>query len=136
MTNIQNIIAKHTGAKFDFEEREREFISLADFVKKHGEGATRIDAMFINKKSKFGDAPVFYTTDYMINMPKHLTPLVTDLRQDNDVVDAINKGQLGFESYEYEGINGDGYSINLVEIEDKTKGRAFDNVNDDGLPFD
>lgn len=136
MTNIQNIIAKHTGAKFDFEEREREFISLSDFAKKHGEVATRIDAMFINTKSKFGDAPVFYTTDYMINMPQHLTPLVTDLRQDNDVVDAINNGQLGFEAYEYEGKNGNGYSINLVEIEDKTKGRAFDKVNDDGLPFD
>lgn len=131
MTNLKNIIGKYQGAKFEYNEnKNREFISLKDLAQQVGKDVVEIQAIYINTESKFGDAPVVYTQDYMVNMPHHLTQLATDLRQDNEIVDAINQRQLGFTIYSYNGKNGQGYSINLTPIEneqDDTKGRAFNN---------
>lgn len=129
MTNINNIISKYQSGKFEYDEnQDRAFISLKDYSIKFGDIKTTIQAIYINKESKFGDAPVFYTENYMVNMPQHLTKLATDLRQDDEVVEAINNRQLAFEVYTYNGKNGMGYSINLVPSDDNaedTKGRAF-----------
>lgn len=116
MANVKEILSKYQQTvNFDFEEREREFISLKDFAKKMGtENTYPIEAIFINTKSKFGDNGVIYCRNYMINLPIHLTKLCEDLRQDNDFVEAVNDGQVGFNIYQYEGKHGLGYSINLV----------------------
>lgn len=139
MTNINNLISKHqnTVANFDFEEKDREFISLKDLEASQPKTKHKILAIFINTKGQFGDQPVFYTKDYMVNAPNHLVELANELRADKDVVDAINAGQLSFEIYSYQGKKGIGYSINLVPSEqdetDDSKGRAFS--NDENVPF-
>lgn len=131
MTNLKNILSKYQGAKFEYDEnQQREFISLADLEKEVGKNVVEIQAIYINTESKFGDQPVVYTKNYMVNMPSHLTPLATDLRQDQEVVEAINNRQIGFTIYSYNGKNGQGYSINLTPIEhesETSKGRAFNN---------
>lgn len=136
MTNIQNIINKHqtVAPSFNFEEKEREFKKLAELKEKT---KYTILAVFINTKGKFGDQGLFVTDDFQVNLPPHLLDLAKDLRQDDEIIDAINNRQLAFEIYEYNGKNGVGYSLNLVPSEqptqDNTKGRAFN--NDESVPF-
>lgn len=136
MTNIKNIIQKHqtVAPKFDFEEKERDFKKLKELNQNQ---RYTILAVFINTKGKFGDQGLFVTDDFQVNLPPHLLELGHDLRQDEEVIQAINNRQLAFEVYEYNGKNGTGYSINLVPSEqpqqDDTKGRAFN--NDDDLAF-
>lgn len=140
MTNIKNLINKHQNvvANFDFPEKEREFKKLEELHKQQPKARYTILAVFINKKGKFGDQGLFVTNDFQVNLPPHLLELSQELRQDDEIIQAINNRELAFEIYEYNGKNGKGYSINLVpstepDEKDDSKGRAFD--NDEKLAF-
>ncbi len=137
MTNIKNIISKHQNvvANFDFPEKDRDFKKLTEL--ELGKKYT-ILAVFINTKGKLGDQGILITDDYQVNMPLHLTNLAKDLRQDEEVIEAINNRELAFEIYEYKNDFGKARSINLVPSaeqneQDDSKGRAFD--NDENVPF-
>lgn len=137
MTNIKNIISKHQNvvANFDFPEKDRGFKRLTEL-----ELNTKytILAIFINTKGKLGDQGILITDDHQVNMPLHLTDLAKELRQDEEVIEAINNRELAFEIYEYTNDFGKARSLNLVPSEqtpeDDTKGRAFDN-SEDNLAF-
>lgn len=140
MTNIKNLINKHQNvvANFDFPEKEREFKKLEELHNEQPKARYTILAIFINTKGKFGDQGIFITNDFQVNLPPHLLELSQELRQDEEVIEAINNRELAFEIYQYNGKNGKGYSINLVpstEPDEKndSKGRAFD--NDENLAF-
>lgn len=140
MTNINNIIKKHQTVtpKFDFPEKEREFKKLVELYEQQPKARYTILAVFINTKGKFGDQGIFITNDYQVNLPPHLLDLSQELREDGEVIEAINNRELAFEIYEYNGKNGKGYSINLTpsfhaDEKDNTKGRAFD--HDENLAF-
>lgn len=140
MTNIKNIISKHQNvvANFDFPEKDRDFKKLEELYNEQPKARYTILAIFINTKGKFGNQGVFITDDFQVNLPPHLLDLSQNLRQDEEVIEAINNRQLAFEIYQYNGKNGKGYSINLVpsiepDEKDDSKGRAFD--NDESVPF-
>ncbi|AYP28463.1 TPA: hypothetical protein P6Q16_002335 [Staphylococcus aureus] len=120
MTNVKDILSRHqnTLARFEFEEKEREFIKLSELVEKYGMKKEYIvRALFTNKESKFGEQGVIVTDDYNVNLPNHLTELIKDMRQDEDVVNIINAGEVQFTIYEYENKKGQkGYSINFGQV--------------------
>uniref|UniRef100_A0AB39U1S7 Single stranded DNA-binding protein n=1 Tax=Staphylococcus phage vB_SauP_PSK TaxID=3240362 RepID=A0AB39U1S7_9CAUD len=120
MTNVKDILSRHqnTLARFEFEEKEREFIKLSELVEKYGMKKEYIvRALFTNNESKFGEQGVIVTDDYNVNLPNHLTDTIKDMRQDEDVVDIINAGEVQFTIYEYENKKGQkGYSINFGQV--------------------
>lgn len=130
MTNIKNIISKHQTvvANFDFPEKDRDFKKLTELYLNQ---KYNILAIFINTKGKLGDQGIIITDDHQVNMPLHLTDLAKELRQDEEVIEAINNRELAFEIYEYTNDFGKARSLNLVPSEqppvEYTKGRAFDN---------
>lgn len=133
MTNLNNILNKYgnTNPSYSFEKKERPFLGLADLqLADEGQRYT-IQALFINTSGKFGPQGVIVTDEAQVNLPKHLTDLVKELRQDQEVTDAINARQLAFEVYSYTSDAGHvGYSINLTTADapsSDSKGRAFDN---------
>lgn len=67
----------------------------------NGENTYVVYGMYINKKGKFGDAPVAISDDFSINLPSHLCDTVTEMLQDKELVEAINAGKFGLEVYEY-----------------------------------
>lgn len=120
MTNVKDILSRHqkTLARFEFEEKEREFIKLSELVEKYGiKKEYIVRALFINKESQFGKQGVIVTDDYNVNLPNHLTELIKEMRADEDVVDIINAGEVQFTIYEYENKKGQkGYSINFGQV--------------------
>ena len=66
-----------------------------------GENKYTVRGVYINKKGKYGDAPVAISDDFSINLPSHLCDTVTDMLKDNELIDAINNGKFGLEVYEY-----------------------------------
>ena len=134
---VENILNKYSNGgtpQYDFNKEDREFEKLQDLKTgvKHP-----IEALFINTKGKYGNQGVIYTKGSIVNLPNHLTSLIEDMRNDSEVTEAINTRKLAFEVYEYESEKGrKGYSINIIENteEDNTKGRAFDN-SEDNLAF-
>lgn len=133
---VENILNKYSNGgapQYDFIKNEREFKKLQEL---NVSVQYPIEALFINTKGKFGNQGVIYTSDYIVNLPNHLTSLIEDMRNDSEVTEAINTRKLAFEVYQYESEQGrKGYSINVVENnQDDTKGRAFDN-SEDNLAF-
>ncbi|WHB31148.1 hypothetical protein 2868B2F2S11_00005 [Staphylococcus phage vB_Sa_2868B2] len=120
MTNVKDILSRHqnTLARFEFEEKEREYIKLSELVEKYGMKKEYIvRALFTNKKSKFGEQGVIVTDDYNVNLPNHLTELIKEMRSDEDIVNIINDGEVQFTIYEYENKKGQkGYSINFGQV--------------------
>lgn len=119
MANVKDLLNKYSngGAKFEYDnEKEREYIKLGelDISKTYP-----IEALFINTKGKFGDQGVIISGDYIVNLPNHLTEMIEDMRQDAEMVDAINQRLFDFEIYEFESqkYNRKSHSINLVPSE-------------------
>lgn len=99
--------------------KDFEYWSLHDLFNNNGKDCVyEIKAMYINKKSKFGESPIIATTDCFVNLPSHLTDTVKEMMRDTEVVDAVNSGHLGFQIYTYETKNRKGlcYSVNWVDL--------------------
>ena len=123
MVNVKDLLNKYSngGAKFDYDnEKEREYIKLGelDLSKTYP-----IEALFINTKGKFGDHGVIISGDYIVNCPEHLTEMIEDMRQDAEMVEAINQRLFDFEIYEFKSniYNRKSHSINLVPSEKAKK---------------
>lgn len=97
-------------------EVEREFINFRDLYVKSGDDTVHdLQAIFINTKSKYGNAPVFISNEYQVNVPQHMLGTAEEMMNDSDIVELINAGRVGFQLYAYKGKNGDGVSCNFVE---------------------
>lgn len=105
------------GSRFDLNTKEfTEYYSLSALYKQNGESAQyQIGAIYINRKSHYGDAPVFAVVDpkykddegkktggYFVNMPEHMLDDVKDILNDVEAIDEINAGKVGFEIEPYE----------------------------------
>ena len=60
-----------------------------------------VRSIYINTKSKFGDAPVVVSDGYNINLPKHMAATVTEMLQDQEAMVLIRAGKVGIKVYEY-----------------------------------
>lgn len=107
-----------TYAKFNFEPKEDfTFHSLKDMYNgKKGNNKYIVLGIYINRKSKFGDAPVIVSEECYINLPKHLLDTVKEMLEDEELVTAINNREFGVEVYEYETNGKICYSVNWVDM--------------------
>lgn len=107
------------GKLFEYDKDEKRiFINFKELKAQYPKEVYPIRALFINKESKFGDAPVIVIDGLMVNAPSHLTPTVKEMIQDNDLVDLVNQGKVGFSLYEYDNEYGKALSCNWVELKD------------------
>lgn len=100
--------------KFDYEITDNhEYRKLEELFKDDKEGVYVVRMFYTNKKSKFGENEVVVTDDYIVNLPKHLTEAVRDIRENDRYVQLINEGKFAFNIYEYEyGEGKTAYSVN------------------------
>lgn len=104
----------------DVDTKDFKFFDLADLYHTIPNGETTvIRGMYINHKSKFGDAPVLVTDKMFVNLPKHLTDTVNEMMHDSAFVDAVNQGKVGFTIYTYKDkkYNRDCFSVTWVDID-------------------
>ena len=76
-----------------------------------------LKALFINTKSRYGDSPVAVTNECYVNLPNHLLDTANSLMADDEVVEAINQGTLGFVIREYTNQWGKNYTVEFVRLE-------------------
>ena len=76
-----------------------------------------IRGMYINKKGDFGEQPVVLLDDIFVNLPTHLTDVVYEMLDDEDVIDAINGERAGFKIYTYKDKNNiTRYSVEWIDL--------------------
>lgn len=93
------------GVTFDIDISGFTFIDLKSLYKKAPQGEVfGIDGMYINKKSSYGDHPVAILgkEELLVDLPSHLTEVVKDMLKDEEIVDGIRAGKVGFTIEEYE----------------------------------
>lgn len=88
--------------------------------------------VFLNPKSKYSKA-VMINDDCYVNLPAHLEGTVDDILQDQEAIDQINAGLLGYRIREYAGQNGKNYSIDWVDLDAKTL--KENHITSEQLPF-
>lgn len=98
--------------------KDFEYRSLHDLFNDNGKDFVyEVRALYINKKSKFVESPIVATNQYLVNLPKHMTDTVKEMMRDEEFVNAVNSGTVGFTIYTYETKNRAElcYSVNWVD---------------------
>ena len=106
--------------KFNVDTNNFEYQSLADLYNNNGkEMVYPLTAIYINSKSKFGEAPVLATNDCFVNAPSHMLDVARDILADDEAIADINNGKVGFEIYIYHNdkFNRDCFGVNFVDME-------------------
>lgn len=103
---------------FPFEIPEHfEHADLADLVEIYGISETfKVNAIYINKKGKFGDQPVLATDNELVNAPHHLLDNCLSVLEDAESIALINNGHVGFKIYGYENKYGQQFSLEWVDL--------------------
>lgn len=116
--SILNKYNQGNGGQFEFEAPESfEFKNLKDVYAPDIENRFKVNAMYINTKSMYGNAPVIITDNEMLNIPQHLTETVETMILDEELVQEVNNGSVGIEIYEYTSKKwGKHYSVNFIEL--------------------
>lgn len=90
---------------------------------KYGKDAVyRLDALFINRKGNYDDAPVAVVTtnndQFMLNMPAHMTEEVEKILADSTDIKDIKSGKVGIKlrPYHQKKFNRDCFGQEFVDI--------------------
>lgn len=91
-------------------------------VKEYGiDTVHKVNALYINKKSKFGDSPVIVTDNELVNAPGHMLDTVLEILVDGESLSLINGGYVGFKIYAYTNEYGEHFGVEWVDIEPAKK---------------
>jgi len=94
-----------------------DFVKLEDLYNENGSGEGYVIMMFfINTKGLYGDNPVIATPNELVNIPNHMLDTMKEMRNDPEVINAINRAELGFKIYTYENAYGVNYSIQFIDL--------------------
>ena len=109
--------------KFDIDTTGFSYKKLSDCFGENGaKKVYKIAGVYINTKGKFDDAPVLAVVDdkegYFVNLPSHLCDTAKEIINDDEAVNAINAGKLGFTIYTYTSNNAKGRTLYSVEFVD------------------
>lgn len=88
--------------KFNANTEGFAYFKLSELFEENGaDHVYPITSMFISHKGKFGDSAVVSTDECFANFPNHMVETIKDMINDDECVDAINNGKLGFTIYQY-----------------------------------
>lgn len=111
-----NELNKNKGKRFTFNSDELEFANLADIItEKKGNFKAVVRGCFVYD-AKHGKRPAIITDKVIINVPNHLVKTVEQILANDDMIDAINRGECVIESYQYK--DKDGIERNSVRFLD------------------
>ncbi len=114
-------------------EKSRPYTNLETLYKKYGKNKVyKVLGLYINE-GKFGEQGSAVLEDVQVNLPKHLVPVIKEIRSDEKLVSDINAGKVGFKIYAYisKKYNVKAYSIRWVDIEPAD----FTEVDTGVMPF-
>ena len=105
--------------KFNVDTTNFNYESLVDLYNDNGKDAIYpLTAVYINTKSKFGEAPIFASVSFFVNAPSYMLDITRNILEDENAIADINAGKVGFKIYVYknERFNRDCFGIAFVDI--------------------
>ena len=90
------------GSKFNVNTEGFEYMNLKNLYEEDPKAVWRIQGIYINKKSEYGDAPVAICDGFFANLPQHLLNECLEILSNEEDVNDIKAGNVGFTVYTYE----------------------------------
>lgn len=118
MSSLVSQLNKNHGAnQFNVNAKDFDYINLKTLYIKDGENTSyKVLSVYINEKGRFGAEPLAVIDGFKVNLPKHLLKDVQMILDNEDMIQAINEGHLGFQIEPYENARGKFYSVRWVEL--------------------
>ena len=118
MSSLVSQLNKNHGERpFKVNAKDFDYINLKTLYIKDGENTSyKVLGVYINEKGKFGAEPLAIIDGFKVNLPKHLLKDVQMILDNEDMIQAINEGHLGFQIEPYENARGHFYSVRWVEL--------------------
>ena len=115
---------KHNKTRiFEIETEGLEYLSPEEAFNEYGKEAVyRLDALFINRKGMYDDAPVAVVAinnyRFMLNMSAHMTEEVEKILEDSADIKDIKAGKVGIKlrPYHQKKFNRDCFGQEFVDI--------------------
>lgn len=106
----------HTNI-FDVDTKNFKWVNLETLFNTDPDKTYTLLGLF-TKGSKFGKEPDAIIQGYKVNLPRHLLDTVEDMLDDNQVIEAIKAGKVGFKVYSYHSntYNKDAYSVTWLDL--------------------
>ena len=96
--------AKHNKGAIDWGVNTEgySYISRAEAYKEKPEAVHTVKGLYINTKGNFGDHPVAICDGYFIDLPENLLDDVKAILKDEEDINNIKAGKVGFKIEEYQ----------------------------------
>lgn len=118
---MKSFASKFNRTTFGIDTTDFQYIKLADIFNSQNEGGKdaihNINGLYVHK-SQLGDSPVIIDekNKRLVNLPSHTAETVREILADDEAVQTIKDGQVGYTIYEYESHGKKCYSISFVDL--------------------
>lgn len=118
---MRSFATRFNKTTFGIDTTDFKYVKLSAIFNDKKEGGKDvihgIDGMFVHK-SELGDSPVIIDAKEkrLVNLPSHTAETVREILADEDAVETIKAGKVGYTIYEYESHGKKCYSITFVDL--------------------
>lgn len=118
---MKSFASKFNRTTFDIDTTDFQYTKLADIFNSENGGGTDvihdINGIYVHK-SQLGDSPVIIDekNKRLVNLPSHTAETVREILADDEAVQTIKDGKVGYTIYEYESHGKKCYSISFVDL--------------------
>lgn len=96
--------------------------NLAELYKQNPKAVYILRGIYINRQSRYGDAPVAILDSCFVNLPQHLLETAQDMLQEPETIQDIKAGRAGFEIETYTSREGRlCYGVRWLDIQEPEK---------------
>lgn len=118
---MTSFASKFNRTTFGVDTTDFNYTKLADIFNSEKEGGKdvihHINGIYVHK-SQLGDSPVIIDEENkrLVNLPSHTAETVREILADDEAVQDIIDGKVGYTIYEYESHGKKCYSISFVDL--------------------
>lgn len=118
---MKSFASKFNKTTFGIDTTDFKYTKLADIFNSENEGGKdvvhKINGLYVHK-SQLGDGPVIIDEENkrLVNLPSHTAETVREILADDEAVQTIKDGKVGYTIYEYESHGKKCYSISFVDL--------------------
>ena len=86
---------------FDVDTKNFKWIQLEELYNTDPNKTYTLLGVSKNSKSKYGTEPIAIIKGFLVNLPRHLLTDIDKILDDDEFIDYVKQGHLGFQVYAY-----------------------------------
>lgn len=104
---MKSFASKFNKTTFGIDTTNFAYVKLVDIFNSENEGGKdvihNVNGLYVHK-SQLGDSPVIIDEENkrLVNLPGHTAETIREILSDDEAVEAIKSGKVGYTIYEYE----------------------------------